>query len=306
MNGNRAQVEFLMFRKRVKKEYPPETFIPTPARVLAILQLCLAFTVLLWTTSQPFLEELFAIKSRLGVYQYVMGGKSSPHLQRFAELDIARQMHVKGQYEAMRAELDRSFLSKLTSSIKAFFWGMNPYKQAWVALSILIPIFLLKKVEGGIAIVWLLPLLTAAYALDNRWYGVPSIDYSAQFYPSETKVLEYLGEPLKGGIAEQRDQLQRGLERYFIMEWAKETPSTNNEQHTQQVERGDFYFHLALLDSLYRDWQGAKHPVQRRDSLLILALYLLWNFSLACGISYYLSPKQKHINSNPCRVTYQS
>ena len=62
-----------MFRKRTKKIYPPGTFIPTPARVCAIIQLCVAFTVLIWNMATPFAGELFNVKSKMILYHDVMG-----------------------------------------------------------------------------------------------------------------------------------------------------------------------------------------------------------------------------------------
>jgi hypothetical protein len=277
-----------MFRKRVKKEFPPGTFIPTPARFAAILQLCLAFTVLFWNMSQPFLEELFAVKSRLGIYQHVMGKKSSEHELRFAALPTRTQDEIHKQYHQIQTELDKSFLSKLAKSVKILFWGIPPYEQAWLSLSILIPIFLLKKVEGAKHIVWLLPLLTVAYSIDNRWYGIPHNRAIADFYPKEEVLVnDYIREPLDTNLFKQHEQLKRGWELYLVDKWAHEDPKQDSGLFAEQVSRGGFNFHLTLLKQIYLDWKTqSSQKIQKQKAVLTLAFYLFWNFSFAF-ISFY-------------------
>ena len=114
-----------------KKQFPPGTFIPTPARVAAIIQLCLAFSVILWCAGQPFMGELFAIKSKMILYQSVMGspdllkkGKDDPKLaarlernaERFASLPLDQKQQLIRSYEQLHNKAEAPFLTKLWRS----------------------------------------------------------------------------------------------------------------------------------------------------------------------------------------------
>ena len=57
----------------LRKTFPPGTFIPTSQRLMAIGQLCLVFSLMLWYMIQPFMGEYFALRSRMLLYEYVMG-----------------------------------------------------------------------------------------------------------------------------------------------------------------------------------------------------------------------------------------
>ena len=58
---------------RPRKSFPPGTFIPTSQRLMAIGQLCIALSLMLWYMTQPFMGEYFALRSRMLLYEYVMG-----------------------------------------------------------------------------------------------------------------------------------------------------------------------------------------------------------------------------------------
>ena len=102
-----------MFRKRAKKSYPPGTFIPTPARVFAILQLCIAFSILLWNASLPFMGDLYEIKSKLLLYKHVID-----HPQ-FVRLSPLEQESIHTSQAVLQAQLGLPFLQKLGNSFSA-------------------------------------------------------------------------------------------------------------------------------------------------------------------------------------------
>ena len=62
-----------MPRTRTPKTFPPGTFLPTPQRIIVILQLCVTFSVILWNVAQPFTGEYFTVRSRMLLYEYLMG-----------------------------------------------------------------------------------------------------------------------------------------------------------------------------------------------------------------------------------------
>ena len=69
-----------MFKKpKKKRHFPPGTFIPTRARVLAILQLCIAFSVICYNMGTPFLGEVFDVREQQSLYQSIMNNHLFPY-----------------------------------------------------------------------------------------------------------------------------------------------------------------------------------------------------------------------------------
>ncbi len=246
-----------MFRKRVRKNFPPGTFIPTPARVAAILQLCIAFTLLSWQATLPFMGDLFATKSQMLVYKHLMGAS-----QQFATLPEKQRTQILSDYDQLQKQLETPFLAKVKKGLQGLY-QLPLLEKGWILLALLTPILLLKKVEGAEPLVWLLPLLTLAYAVDNRLQGAPpALTAEQRLFPSEELILnDYLKEPLKPSLAEQHEQLKRGWELYLVQNWG-----------------GDFAFTLARLEALKNEPSA---PKKKQESLAFLALYLFWNLSFA-------------------------
>lgn len=281
----------IMFRERIKKEHPPGTFIPTPARFCAILQLCIAFTLLLWYISQPFVGEIFTIKSRLLFYQDVMGIPPNDHLSpdrlerlkrnadRFHALPPAKQVLLSQEMAAIQSEFQRSFWSKLDSVFRIFVFHLSGYEILWLLFSIIIPIMLLKRVEGAAQAVWLLPLLVALYAADNRYYGHPvSPSADALLFPSEQELVAgYVDGALSQNVFEQQEQLMLGWQRFLVKHWTKQTPSADPAVLAIQAEEGEYAFTLERLR--LRALQGNAVNSRRHDQqpLALLAFYFFWN-----------------------------
>lgn len=235
-----------MFRKKL---FPPGTFIPTQARVAAILHLSIAFTLVAWYGSLPFMGELFSTKSKMLVYQHLIKN------DLFQELTEKEQ--ILQDYDRLQKRLETPFPAKLGHAFETL-WQLPLLKKGWLFFSILIPILLLKKVEGATALVWVLPLLTLAYAIENRLQGHPPLLSADQrLFPTEEEIL--------GRPAANLAELKQAWERYLIENWAS-TP-----------QRADFAFTRARIEALKE-----KPPTgEKQQSLALLGVYLFWNVSFA-------------------------
>lgn len=262
-----------MFRKRTKKEIPADCFLPMRQRVTAIVQLCIAFTLLAWYGSQPFMGKHFAIKSRLVVFEQVLD-----------KLPEGNREAILSAYEGLKQQLEVSFWAKLKESVRVLAVEIPPFELAWLVLSIVIAVMLLKKAEGAWQAAWLLPLLVFCYAIDNQQHAKPApLSPDMALFPSEqTIVSDYLREPLSSSIFEQEGQLRRGWHLYLIREWAKEAPSSQSDIFAQQLAKGEAAFQLARASKLAEDRQPIPLVSNHRQSLLVLFFYLAWNLFFAC------------------------
>lgn len=279
-----------MFRKRQKKIIPPESFIAKPARICAIIQLCLAFSLLLWNASEPFVGEIFTWKSRLLFYQDVMGipahenlssekeARLSRNAERFQKLPEEKQEALIHDKEQIQKQLQRSFWDKLKSLLSLYVYAISPYELAWIFFSLVISIMLLKQVEGAAQVVWLLPLLAALYAADSRWFAQPLPPSDASLFPSEKQLVEdYVKAPLSTDIFEQQEQLMLGWKRYLIAEWAHQRPAEDPLVFEQQAEDGEYSFTLARLNLRSKSTANVSWAVRPPPSLPLLILYFFWN-----------------------------
>lgn len=257
-----------------------DTFLPTKARVMAIIQLCLAFTSILWALGYPFTGRHFDIKSKLGLYEYVV---TSPYFQ-----DVPNKENLLQQYNHLKNDLESPFLDKALSSLKIFFYDISPFEKAWMILAVIVPIMALKRREGIKQALWLLPLITSAYCLENHFFGTPSLKKDeAKLFPSEEIILNhYLKESLKLSLAEQHAQLKKGWEIYLIREWARQPISTKLDEYQEQVKQGNFAF---TLERIKLQKQENWVPFQQGQSVLLLVIYLVWNFLFAFTVWKALS-----------------
>lgn len=266
-----------MFKKK-KKEFAPGTFIPTPLRILAILQLCLVFTLTSWLGGYPFMGEHFAIKSKSTLYTYVMDAPS------FSSLPNEKQTEIKAGYDSLHSQLTRPFFSKLADSIRILLFDASPFAIAWIVFACAISILILLKIEGARQTAWLLPFIVLAYGIDNRMNGYnPPIPADAALFPSESLLVEqYIQEPLKDDIMKQHDQLLRGWNLFLVNEWAKESPSSNEIVFKEQIEKGSFAFTVARVDRLKGESITIPYSGMRQQEwLALLVLYFGWNLYFA-------------------------
>lgn len=223
-----------------------------------ITHLCIGLFCLLWALGYPFMGGYFNIQSDLILIESVMGkqdilakldperverenGKRERNSRRYSQLPEEERQFVQTLYDA------RSFvsLSQKWAMLKKFpllEWG-------WIILSILIPILLLRG--KGRQWVWLLPLVTVGYAVNNQMKGHDDIE--SALYPKELE----LGVPL-----------EEAWKNYLKVNWSKEG----------SVEDGEFYFNLARLKHLT---PSLSSPFWEKKSVVLLGLYIFWNFYFA-------------------------
>lgn len=276
-----------MFKKpRKKKYFPPGTFIPTPARIFAILQLCIAFSVICYNIGTPFLEDVFSVREQQFLYDTVINS------EYFSLLDVNEADSVMAGYQELLTHGHRSFGTKMAEAFKRVFIQMPPFKIAWLVLSVVIPILLLKKVEGAKHAVWLLPLLTGCYALDNQlFYESAPIKQEILLFPSEeTLVREYLGKPLNSSLSSQQEELTRAWNLYLVDEWANEPLSNDPALFQRQVDKGFFAFNLARIEAKRQD-QFIKPHYEWKQSPFWLVLYGIWNVVFAVIVTLSLKPR---------------
>lgn len=263
-----------MFRKREKKVFPPGTFIATPVRIAAIFHLCLALSLLLWILSQPFMGDLFAVKSELILYDALL---TQPH--QIEQLSIEDAKWVTEHYDHLKEKLQLPFTAKLGSMLYLLFIKTPPLELAWLFFSIMIPLLLLMRYDGSAQVCWLLPIIVFAYSIDNLANAPPSIQASdVHLFPTEQTIIEkYLKAPLSLEIGEQQKELTQGWHRYLIQEWAHEQPGQDPSKAVIQVEKGEFAFILARIKARSHDKILAIEKSDPKHSLFLLALYFVWN-----------------------------
>jgi hypothetical protein len=267
-----------------KKKFPAGTFIPGPARICAIIQLCIAFSILLWEMAQPFTGELFRQKSNALLYEEVIDNP------KFASLPQEQQSQILAHYDAVKIEKQRSFEAKVAAAADRMLFHGSVFKRSWLLFSIILPIFLLKRREGALAALWILPLLALCYAVDNQRSGTRFISQEAQLFPSEKEIVEkYVAGGLSPHIFEQQEQLRTGWKHYLVQEWLEERPSHDPQLFEQQAQEGAFAFALARLEKRQLDnARKARLPIQQEHPL-ILGIYLFWNVLFALVASLKMS-----------------
>lgn len=278
-----------MFRKREKKVFPPNTFIATPARVAAIMHLCLGLTLLLWTAAKPFMGDLFSIKSEMLLYQAVV---EKPALLN--ELPKEQAEAIESNYQELKRKLQLPFGGKIKSVFVLLFSKTPPLKQMWLLFSLILPVMLLMRIEGAAQACCLLPLIVLAYAADNYYTAFPvkkSLDES--LFPSEQQVVEsYLSPPLSASILEQQIDLTKAWQRYLIDKWAHQPPSENPELFQKQLARGEFAFNVARIEKRKGTSLLAVDVQPEKESWPMLTIYFCWNFFFAaCAVRYVLFKK---------------
>lgn len=285
-------------RSRKLKHFPSGTFLPTRQRLLAILQLCIAFSLICWYIAQPFMGEYFALRSRQLLYEYSMGtseilkkdpnqsDKINRQKERFASLPQSEKTMILEDYKTLQEYAGRSFWKKMQEGLNVLLFSIPPFELAWLVFSVAITILLLLKVEGARQAVWLLPCIVLAFAIDNRLTGhIPLSSPDLKLFPKEEIIIQnYLEAPLNGSILQQRDQLKRGWELYLVANWLP--VSSHATEWEQKVEEAEFAFTLARLHQLHGQPKTKWFTSFREQlSLLQLSLYLLWNLFFAWQMS---------------------
>lgn len=287
-----------MFRRK-RKEFPPETFLPTKPRVFAILQLCMALSVFLWLLFDPFMGEHFRLKSHLLLVHNLIGeeglikkveGKGMKegaerlkrNRERFLELNEAQQQTLLQGEKELIQKVETGFQAKFVRGFYAFFVKTPFFTLAWIFFSIVISILALKKVEGAKEAAFLLPLIAVLYAYDNMktpdWQNPEE-----KLFPTEEFLVDnYLKRPLSRSIDEQEKELRQAWGLYLVDRWSREAPSADPETYKQQQERGDWLLHHKRFE-IRAQHHFSYMPL--KDHLAIAVIYILWNFAFAFTIN---------------------
>lgn len=279
---------------RRRKEFPPGTFIPPPQRLMAIGQLCIAFSLLLWYGVQPFMGEYFALRSRMLLYEYVMGTsellkkngqeeKLERQANRFQLLPENQKNIVIQDYQLIQEYATRPPFQKMLDGLHLLILEIPPFEQAWIFFSITIAILILLKMEGAKSAAWLLPLIVVAYSIDNQVTGKISSSPDLKLFPTEEIIIKrYLAEPLPASPLEQKQHLEKGWKNYLIDQWSIDQEKDEN----QRFEKAEFHFTLARLNVLHAqprsEWLNTFHE---KLSLVSLLFFLAWNVLFAWIVS---------------------
>jgi hypothetical protein len=272
-----------MFRQRKKQTFAEGTFIATKPRVLAIIQLCLAFTAFLLLAGKPFMTDHYQIKSEMLIYEYVMGKQNNNQAELFHSLPNETQDKIHTQYETLLKKASTGFLGKIQKSCDIIFFEAPSFERTWIFFGVLIPILLLKKVEGARHAIWILPLITLAYLINNHLHGIDRQSELDKLFPSEHFLeTRYLKIPINSlAIAEQQKAILKTWQLYLVEFYTKEIPSEKREIFHTQVLKGDFAFNLERLEKSFLDKADKKDEDKIPPALA--GLYLTWNCLLAAS-----------------------
>jgi hypothetical protein len=262
--------------------------------MMAIAQLCLAFSLMLWYMAQPFMGEYFALRSRMLLYEYVMGtsdilkaregqeAKLERQSQRFQALPQMEQQLLKEDYQQLQAHAKRPAWRKIEDGLRVLIRDIPPFEQAWIFFSITIAILILLKKEGAKQAAWILPLIVLVYAVDNQRTGKSSFSSpDDSLFPTEELIVErYLKEPLAASPLVQKEQLERGWQLYLIDNWS------SGLKEGDPLEEAEFNFTLARLKLLHQQPRSEwLHSFHQRLQPLTLFIYFLWNGLFAWVVS---------------------
>ncbi len=262
-------------------------------KLLAILQLCIVLSYMLWIFGWPFLGEVFTHRSRELVFQTVMGrgelavkylgeAQREANQARFATLPVEQQQLIQRASQIQAQDLSRPFLIKIFSGVQGIL-ELPPLFIAWLVFGLLLPIWVLKAKPWIRGAVWLLPFITLLYAIDNRQFGGELIDPEASLYPAEESlIVNYGNGRLSTSIAEQHVELKEAWDRYLVAEWSKNAA----EPYEDKLQAGNYYFQAARAERIAAaPIPSLQKKFSAKDSFWLLGVFLFWNllFALICS-----------------------
>lgn len=257
-------------------------------RLLVIIQLCLALSVLLWYGAQPFLGEYFNVKSKLMLYEYIKGISpinDSEKLERnkmeWEALPEKEKAAIQESYLILKQYAERPAWVKIRQGMGQLI-DLPPFELAWIFFSIWISILLLRGRQGAFQVVWLLPLIAFCYAIDNRISGIdPKVEPDAVLIPSEKFLVDnYLEQGLSPHWQEQRIQLESAWNRFLVNTYLNEPIQENIQE--QQMVRAGYLFTLARINKIAeQDQRGIRADFHEKTKIPMLAIIVLWNLFFA-------------------------
>lgn len=260
--------------KKIQK-FPEGTFIPTKARLFAILQLCIAFSSLFWILGKPITEEIFLLKRHASMYENLLHRKEYQFLMNSKKQEIeANYFKVKNLFQ------NNSTVNKVKKSI-IYFSQHSLYKIFWIFFGVMIPIMLLRKSPKALTWIWILPVLTSLHFLDQLYFHEKQLlSFEEQLFPSERELIDnFLTVPLSKNIFNQKIQLENAFQKYLNEKWSKNDVLTTKELYPE------FLFNVARFDAfskdILRESSIHKYP---KEHFLLLITFLFWSylFSINC------------------------
>ncbi len=262
-------------------------------KLLAILQLCIVLSYMLWIFGWPFLGEVFTHRSRELIFQTTMGRgelavkylsetQRETNQARFSTLPVKQQQLIQKASQIQAQDLSRPFLIKIFSGIKGIL-ELPPLFIAWLVFGLLLPIWVLKAKSWIRSAVWLLPFITLLYAIDNRQFGRTLIDPETSLYPAEeTLIAKYGNGKLSPGIVEQHTELKEAWDRYLVAEWTKNTA----EMQEDKLQAANYYFQAARAERIANaPIPSLQEKFSAKHSIWLLGAFLFWNllFAVVCS-----------------------
>lgn len=278
-----------MFRK-TRSKVAEDAFIPKPARIFAILHLCVAFTILCWICSGPFMGDMLENQKKIYLFQTVMGGgdligrtyASQPdvlerierHKARFLSLPQTERDSIIHAYNAnQQAENSITYLEKCKLSIERLLFQTSPWLRAWLLLGLIAAILLLKKSPGAPYALCVLPLIALCWWVEIA-QAPKTLSAEEALYPAESYLMTYYSDqPLSARIQEQRMQLTNAWNRYLAAEWSP----------FEESEDGEWRFQLRRLQLILDN----KKDREENPSGLSLCLLLIWSSGFAFVANRY-------------------
>jgi hypothetical protein len=272
-----------MFRK-TRSRIAEDAFIPKPARIYAILHLCVAFTILCWIGSEPFTGDMLNNQRKNYLFQTVMGGgeliartyADQPEVLERIERNKGRFLSLAAQEkdslvqaynDSQSAKRNITYLEKCKQSLERILFTTSPWLRTWLLLGLIATILLLKKSPGASYALCILPLVALFW-----WVEVAQIPKTVSaeeaLYPSEGYLMTYYSDqPLSTRIQEQKMQLTDAWNRYLAAEWSP----------IEDSEDGEWHFQLKRLQLILAD----KKDREESPSGLLLCLLFIWSSGFA-------------------------
>lgn len=257
--------------------------LPKSVKVAAILQLCIAFTLLLWFLLTPFLLPYYEARSDLLLIEASQGEtkelelidpvfatslKERRSLQNslFKNLSLPEKRSVLALDHEKRVLLKETFLEKSQRAL--LFLMKAPFiSYLFLFLSIMTPIALLLLKPIGRAA--LLPLLITTFFFTLFHYNLIDSKKSA-LIPSEKELIDH---PLKGSYIEQKNALEIAFQDYLIKNYLNETPSESAKIREAQLAKSEFFFLQKRVKELSKE---VKNPFWSGFSPLTHIFLLIW------------------------------
>lgn len=259
-------------QKTTLKENDSQNDIPKSARIVCIIQLCLAFTVLLWVLGTPFTDELYRNKKTVTAIEWLTIENS----EYYDTVPAEKKSELQSIYKQAHNGLQDSFRNKLVKSVEELFLQTPITKQLWLLLALILPFLVMKQIEGSREVFWVFPFLALLYA----WQVAP-LKNPETLYPTESYLEQhYLSAPIKGSMAQQKEQLDAGWQSYIATEWSK---ADENSSQTEKFANGLYHF---IYESTILEW--IQPPL--KPGILTLASYLIWNLFAAYLINRRKTP----------------